>query len=226
MTRHLTAGEANGMDTDIYRAARLAYRLGRLDQQRILERRLRKHFDSDVQAKQLRELAAGITDDPVDFHSIIAASEGKPAAFDGSDEGLVDPSAVNCRVPRSEQALRERHTEICPRISTPESECLVCEIFWHLAQAHMRHNRYRSAIRAAIGDDREKCETGDARSDANEIRKMWQQRAYLREHLGFIALQFCERTSDADVRVCPESGDRLTEFCLSCYARATQGCGW
>ena len=47
------------MYTDIYRAARLAYRLGRQDQQRILEHRLRKHFDSDVQAKQIRDIAAG-----------------------------------------------------------------------------------------------------------------------------------------------------------------------
>ncbi len=63
------------MDTDIYRAARLAYRLGRQDQQRILEVRLRKHFDSDVQSKQLRELAEGMTDELVDFHAIVRAAE-------------------------------------------------------------------------------------------------------------------------------------------------------
>lgn len=62
------------MDTDIYRVARLAYRLGRQDQQRILEHRLRKHFGSDVQAKQIRDLAAGMTDDLVDFHAIIRAA--------------------------------------------------------------------------------------------------------------------------------------------------------
>jgi hypothetical protein len=75
MTERLTADEVNSMDTDVYRAARLAYRLGRQDQQRILEHRLRRYFDSDVQAKQIRDLAAGMTDDPVDFHAIIRAAE-------------------------------------------------------------------------------------------------------------------------------------------------------
>jgi hypothetical protein len=75
MTERLTTDKVNSMDTDIYRAARLAYRLGRQDQQRILEHRLRKHFDSDVQAKQIRDLAAGMTDDLVDFHAIIRAAE-------------------------------------------------------------------------------------------------------------------------------------------------------
>ena len=27
-------------------------------------------------------------------------------------------------------------------------------------------------------------------------------------------------TDDGDVRVCPESGDCVTEYCLPCYARA------
>jgi len=75
MTERLTTDKVNSMDTDIYRAARLAYRLGRQDQQRILEVRLRKHFGSDVQAKQIRDLAAGMTDDLVDFHAIVRAAE-------------------------------------------------------------------------------------------------------------------------------------------------------
>ena len=75
MTERLTADEVNSMDTDIYRVARLAYRLGRQDQQRILEHRLRKHFDSDVQARTLAELAAGMTDDLVDFHAVVRAAE-------------------------------------------------------------------------------------------------------------------------------------------------------
>ena len=41
-----------------------------------------------------------------------------------------------------------------------------------------------------------------------------------REHLEWIGQQFCDHTKDADVRVCPESGDCLTEWCLSCYAWA------
>lgn len=41
-----------------------------------------------------------------------------------------------------------------------------------------------------------------------------------REALAWIAQQFCDRTNDADKRVCPESGDCLTEWCLSCYAGA------
>ena len=81
MTSRLTADEVNSMDSDIscepieYRAARLAYRLGRQDQQRILEHRLRNHFDSDVQARTLADLAEGMTDDLVDFHAIIRAAE-------------------------------------------------------------------------------------------------------------------------------------------------------
>lgn len=40
----------------------------------------------------------------------------------------------------------------------------------------------------------------------------------VRHHLEWIGQQFCDRTKDADVRVCPGSGDCLTEWCLSCYA--------
>ena len=73
------------MDSDIYRAARLAYRLGRQDQQRILEHRLRKHLHSDVQARTLADLAEGMTDDFVDFHAIVRAAES----------GATKPEAVN-----------------------------------------------------------------------------------------------------------------------------------
>lgn len=90
MTERLTADEVNSTDSDIYRVARLAYRLGRQDQQRILEYRLRKRFDSDVQAKQIRDLAAGMTDDLVDFHAIIRAAESgatKPEAINSPEGG-------------------------------------------------------------------------------------------------------------------------------------------
>lgn len=53
--------------------ARLAYRLGRQDQQRILEHRLRKHFGSNVQANLLRDIAEGMTDALVDFGAIVGA---------------------------------------------------------------------------------------------------------------------------------------------------------
>ena len=211
------------MDTDIYRAARLAYRLGRQDQQRILEHRLRKQDAGEALADQIRDLAAGMTDDLVDFSTIIRAAEEGSTPL----EAVNSAAPVNSERPRSLTALKFRHTETCPRISEPGSECLVCEFAQHLKREQDRHRRYSEGIRASIGDDRDKRDTGEPmRSDANEVRRMRQQRAHLREHLGFIAFQFCERTSDADVRVCPDSGDCLTEYCLSCYARATQGGGW
>ena len=46
------------------------------------------------------------------------------------------------------------------------------------------------------------------------------ERDRYRGHLEWIGQQFCDRTKDADVRVCPTSGDCLTEWCLSCYAWA------
>lgn len=77
---------------------------------------------------------------------------------------------VNSQKPRSEAQLRERHTEICPRISDPESECLACEFAQHLKHAKDRHVRYLGGIKTAIGDDRWKTDTGEpARSDKAEI---------------------------------------------------------
>lgn len=40
------------------------------------------------------------------------------------------------------------------------------------------------------------------------------------EALEWIARQFCDRTDDVDKYVCMESEDCITEYCLSCYARA------
>ena len=60
----------------------------------------------------------------------------------------------------------------------------------------------------------------DALVDAATARRTADEHARLRGHMRWIARQFCERTSDADVRVCPSSGDCLTEWCLSCYAKA------
>lgn len=161
------------MDTDIYRAARLAYRLGRQDHQRILELRLRKHFDSDVQAKQIRDLAAGMTDEMVDFDAIVRAAQEGSTPVNSADEACAEPGLVNGDGSRSEQALRERHTETCPRISNPGSECLVCEVFQRLAGERARFDRYRLGIKAAIGDrDMRDDNPGmPLRSDTNEIRK-------------------------------------------------------
>lgn len=55
--------------------ARLAYRLGRQDQQRILERKLYKHYGNGFQVKLLSDLAKGLTDDLVDFPSIVRAAQ-------------------------------------------------------------------------------------------------------------------------------------------------------
>ncbi len=157
------------MDTTVYRVARLAYRLGRQDQQRILERRLCKHFDSEVQANQLRELAGGMTDEPVDFHAIVRAAE----------EGSTSPEAVNTAAPvnsgrpRSEDDLRERHTETCPRISIPGSECIVCEVFQHLARVRDSKRRFVAGIHAALGPYSEPDKNGlPTRSAASVVRRL------------------------------------------------------
>jgi len=46
--------------------------------------------------------------------------------------------------------------------------------------------------------------------------------AGLREHLQWIAQQFCARTDveDSVDHLCAESGDCITEWCLPCYAEA------
>lgn len=79
---------------------------------------------------------------------------------------------VNSDNPRSEDELRERHTETCPRISDPGSECLACEFAQILHADRSRHVRYMGQIGAAIGD-RELTDSGEpARSDAQEIRRI------------------------------------------------------
>lgn len=140
------------MDTDIYRAVRLAYRLGRQDQQRSLEHRLRKNIGSEEQAKQLSDLAAGMTDELVDFSAIIRAAEEGSTPI----EAVNGAAKINSKCPRSLTELEFRHAEICPRISDTGSECLACEFAQHLKRSQDRHIHYLNGIRDAIGDDRDK----------------------------------------------------------------------
>ena len=82
MTERLTGEAVNGPETVIMRAARLAYRLGRQDQQRMLERALRKYFGDDEPANILRDLAVGLPHEPVSFQAIVwgrEVKEGKPS---------------------------------------------------------------------------------------------------------------------------------------------------
>lgn len=76
MTEQLTDEAVNEPETVSLRAARLAYRLGRQDQQRMLERALRKYFGDDDPANILRDLAAGLPHEPVSFQAIVWAAEG------------------------------------------------------------------------------------------------------------------------------------------------------
>ena len=65
-------------------------------------------------------------------------------------------------VPRSESALRERHSETCPRVSDHDAECLVCEAFQlragersavvaYLLRAATGHTKHAAALRADAG---------------------------------------------------------------------------
>jgi len=76
MTERLTDAMVNVSDADLLRAVRLAYRLGRLDQQRFVEHALRKQLDDDVLATLLHGLAADFPHEPVDYSSIIRAVQG------------------------------------------------------------------------------------------------------------------------------------------------------
>jgi len=53
--------------------------------------------------------------------------------------------------------------------------------------------------------------------------RVWAQEELrrLRDDMLWIAGQPCDRTEQAGVRICPESGDCLTEWCLPCFATAS-----
>jgi TPP-dependent indolepyruvate ferredoxin oxidoreductase alpha subunit len=76
MTDRLTDDTVNAHDARLLRIARLAYRLGRLDQQRFVEHAVRKQLDNDVLATLLHGLAADFPHEPVDYSSIVHAAEG------------------------------------------------------------------------------------------------------------------------------------------------------
>lgn len=76
MTERLTDGVVNSPETVALRAMRLAYRLGRLDQQRFVERAVREQLDDDVLATLLHGLAADFPHEPVDFSAVLRAAEG------------------------------------------------------------------------------------------------------------------------------------------------------
>ena len=72
--------------------------------------------------------------------------------------------------------------------------------------------RYQGSITQALLSQQERT--------VDDLAAMTERANYYREHLQFVSWQCCERTDDGDVRVCPESGDCVTEYCLPCYARA------
>ena len=86
MTERLTGEAVNGPETVALRAARLAYRLGRQDQQRMLERALRNHYGDDEPANILRDLAVGLPHEPVSFQAIVWAAEGDSTRLTDSEE--------------------------------------------------------------------------------------------------------------------------------------------
>ena len=60
--------------------------------------------------------------------------------------------------------------------------------------------------------------------DALSVKQCERCREEVDGHLRWIAQQPCQRAlDDATIRVCPVSGDCVTQWCLSCYARAALG---
>lgn len=67
--------------------ARLAYRLGRQDQQRILELRIKNHGGSAVLLDLVRDLVKDMTDAGVDFTSIVRAAQRHSTAVNSASGG-------------------------------------------------------------------------------------------------------------------------------------------
>lgn len=76
MTERLTDEAVNEPETIIMRAARLAYRLGRQDQQRFVEAAVCKQLDDEHLALLLHGLTCDFPHEPVSFQAIIWAAEG------------------------------------------------------------------------------------------------------------------------------------------------------
>ena len=75
MAEQLTESPVNGCEAVIMRAVRLAYRLGRQDQQRFVEVACCKHLDDIPLALLLHGLACDFPHEPASFDSIIRAVE-------------------------------------------------------------------------------------------------------------------------------------------------------
>lgn len=86
MTERLTDSPVNERESVMLRAVRLAYRLGRQDQQRFVESACRKHLDDEHLALLLHGFACDFPDEPVSFDSIIRAAEFDSTAFNRSEE--------------------------------------------------------------------------------------------------------------------------------------------
>lgn len=86
MTERLTDSPVNERETVLMRAVRLAYRLGRQDQQRILEYGLRRHYGDGRVLEVARDIARVNHGSLVSFDSIIRAAEFDSTAFNKSEE--------------------------------------------------------------------------------------------------------------------------------------------
>jgi len=86
MTKRLTDSPVNERETVIVRAVRLAYRLGRQDQQRFLESACCKHLDDKHLALLLHGLACDFPHEPVSFDSIVRAAEFDSTTVNNPDD--------------------------------------------------------------------------------------------------------------------------------------------
>lgn len=86
MTERLTDSPVNEPETVLMRAVRLAYRLGRQDQQRFCERAIQRYLDDEHLALMLHAWAIDFPHEPVSFDSIIRAAEFDSTAFNKSEE--------------------------------------------------------------------------------------------------------------------------------------------
>lgn len=86
MSERLTDSPVKERETVLMRAVCLAYRLGRQDQQRILEYGLRRHYGAGRVLDVARDIASVNQGSLVSFNSIIRAAEFDSTAFNDSEE--------------------------------------------------------------------------------------------------------------------------------------------
>lgn len=150
----------------------------------------------------------------------------------GQSGGPVPPSLIpaicpNCgghgRLPCP--CLPEKYEDVAELVGKPN-----CGNCWGDGDALCPRCFGRGAVLSVMGPNEAKGvqieETELARMqqewhlDRERVAEARQELGRLRDALIFISQQFCQRTDRGDVRVCPESGDCLTEWCLPCYAGA------